>query len=468
MKKLYIVDTRHFDACGVLLEQHEDHWTILENRRYLPPCTEKAWKKKILKTWWRIASVAKKVDAEPILVLPEKAFFNLIVEIKKGPLSVPQKITKALLQDFNISPQNLIYKYVKLTETHYFVSFTSKKFFQFIKKTLTLDIPFRIFPPIIGICRYFESLLHEDKPTTAVFIEDKLRRFFVQNGNAFSFIDLHQRIVDPSDIFGFKDLWASQTFIENSLEVSEEPRYVWIFGNLPDFILETYRKNKNMEVRLVKQLKDIRGFIKEVSILGQCIYRGLIKVENSKWRTFDFSTINFHQSIGQTIAAAWIRFFKKYDKRLIAALWLTFIALSAFVFKGYHQFRETKIINEHCLHLKDQLRTLALENRKFKTEYAQRVILPELFFKYCCCLQKIQQPFCVNYLALEHTDTGDFCHLKGHLVAQNSEAFTKHLKDVLKHEFGNKRLKKVFFGLSQTEGGFCEFFLKIPVVLTKK
>lgn len=467
MKKYSIIDTRRFDIHKVSIVLNDGHYTLLEDQQYLESCDQKIWKQKFP---FILQDIAKTItDTIPIFIFPEATSINLIVEAKHiDNFTLEQQLAQALQQDFGICSQHFAYRYLKLQNQCYFITLIPKKFLHFIKSTFkNLPYPFYFLPPMVGLKAYFDHLPKKGTTTIAIFIEQYLRRFFIQNQQTFNFIDFQQNTLNQQNTLS-EELKTSHQFITQTLDIPSGEKQILLFGNFPPALLNTYSNDPQFIVKNIQNIEQLSGSTERTSTLRQCLYVGICDFINEP--NHPLNTFNFYNF--QPIYSSSIKIFKhiyktieRYFTPIFCTCILLFFVLMAGIIHESHQQKNLLQQLEQVYNLRSNIQDLHTDNQRLIQQNNTRLFLPNAILTLCQDLQKIECDFCIDNITIVNVKQQYYFNLKGRIEQKHFKKFAKDLNQIIKSKLPEKSSKKFSLQTTSLEGSSYEFTIKIPLRL---
>ena len=355
----------------------------------------------------------------------------------------------------------MVYKYWNLDKNRYAVVLIEKKFLKFIQSCFSEKNGqgLLLFPPFVGFLNYFKNLDLEGT-TIVVFYEDKLRRFFIKNQSEINFIDFYQASNTSHKVF-FKDLKSAQQLISQSLNIEGKKKKIILFGDIPEGMKEIYEKEYQDDVKVVKCLEQISGFLENVSVMGQCLYVGidqLVQIEDSPLNIFNFSStlssISIWGQLNQKI--------KKHKKSFSFFLWSWFtLCILALVYA----YCESNVVKKRFVafnELQEKINTLKRYNKVWGNQNEVRCFIPKVFLHYYEILKTFPGEFCIDRLGINSEKDKTFCCIKGRIHEKDLSIFEENLSRKLKIDY-KISLKSEIKGKKQ-----LNYRIKIPIKIPQE
>lgn len=470
MKKYFIIDTRLFDVRGVSIELNDGHYIVLENQQYLEVCNKKSWRRKFPET---LKTIYKKIsEITPVFILPETTSLNLIITIHSVQgFTLEQKFAKTLQQNFGLYLRDFVYQYTRLEDQRYLITLIPQNFLRFIKSSFDKYLPSsRIFitTPLVGLMAYFNSLPQISNPSIAIFIENHLRRFFVKNQKSIDFIDFYQ-LTQPDQEFSTDTLRNSQQFITQSLDIPAGEKQILIFGDLPDNLLDIYRNDPKIDLKIIKNIDNLSGSTDHISTLNQCLYVGLCNTfgeQENPLKIFNFYGLPESPKFLTKLAKIRNRiqaYFEHYSIQFLCILLLSICCLITGIFYEFNRNKTLKSLRIEVDDIKLRIRQVQIENKFLEKQNNECMFLPNAFLNLCYDLQNISSDFCIDYLSITKTKQQYFYNIKGRVEQKHFKSFSEELNKLLKAKLTEKAFKKSSISSTNIQGQFYEFAIKIPL-----
>ena len=472
MEKYFIIDTRLFDVRGVSIGFNDGHYVVLENQRYLDACNKKSWMKKFPET---LKAISQKISgATPIFILPETTSLNLIVTLHSiQGFTIEQRFAQILQRNFGLYLQDFVYKYTRLEDQRHLITLVPKKFLHFIKNSFERFLPSSpifITTPLIGLMAYFNNLPKSSIPNIAIFIEDHLRRFFIRDRKSIDFIDFYQ-LSQTDQEFATDTLKKSQQFITQSLDIPAGEKQISIFGDLPDNLINVYKNDPKINLKVTKSIDNLSGSTEQISTLRQCLYLGLLSIFNEQenpLKIFDFYNLPTSVEFLAKTKNRLKKYFEHYFIQFLCTLLLSICFLTTGIFYEFKRNQRLKTLLFELEDLKLNIRQLQIENKFIEKQNNECTFLPNAFLNLCYDLENISTDFCIDYLSIIKTKQQYFYNIEGQIEQKYLKRFSEDLNKLLKTKLPEKNFKKVSISSKNIQGEFYEFTIKIPSSLTLK
>lgn len=456
MQRYLFIDTRHFDVRTTCIEVQKESFVILENRCYLEPCDEKVWMKQLPNTLKKIAQ--NNLQCSVIFIFPETSVLNLIIEVGGDSFPIEQKIARTLHKDYGLNIQKMCYKTLALSANKYIVTLVPKKFLKFIQRTTyhcsLTSVAY--FPPIIGFGAYVTHL-SEEKPFTALFIENHLRRFFTRDIHGFHFLDFQYVQTDARDL-GLDSLKRTQQMVVQSLNLGTERKPLLLFGHLAPAMAELYQTEASVSCKVMQDIPELLGIKDPLSSVQQALYMGLcflLQEPSNALQVFNFSGILTRRTSLQR------KIYFRYEKFIKLTLTLWFIAvLGGATFYGIQRERAGQKLGE-LEAIKKEIKELKYQNKVFKKQNEKRLFLPKVSLQYCEWMQALPGRFCIDYISFQKENRKQYCRFNGRVLEGDRQVFEMEAKARFKKKWG-KSGKDLDLKM-QPDRDFCRFMIRIPV-----